>query len=77
MVSFLLSDNLSQALTFLSLIVGLFAFDPDHPSEEPDKRVDWIGAILVTSGLVLIVFVLAQGEIAPQRWKTPCMREIW
>ncbi|KAK7040364.1 hypothetical protein VNI00_009834 [Paramarasmius palmivorus] len=61
----------SAALTFLSLIVGLLAFDPDRPSEEPDKRVDWIGAILVTSGLVLIVFVLAQGEIAPQRWKTP------
>ncbi|KAK7040362.1 hypothetical protein VNI00_009832 [Paramarasmius palmivorus] len=61
----------SAALTFLSLVVGLLAFDPDHPSGEPDKRVDWIGAILVTSGLVLIVFVLAQGEIAPQRWKTP------
>lgn len=39
---------------------------------EADKRVDWIGALLVTIGLVLIVFVLGQGGIAPRRWATPC-----
>ena len=41
------------------------------PSEEIDKRVDWIGAFLVTTGLVLIVLVLSQGEIAPHQWATP------
>ncbi|ESK91311.1 efflux transporter [Moniliophthora roreri MCA 2997] len=61
----------SAALTFVSLVVGLLAFDKDLPSTEPDQRIDWIGAILCTSGLVLIVFALGQGEIAPQRWKTP------
>ena len=36
------------------------------------RRVDWIGAALVTSGLVLITFVLGQGELAPDGWRTPC-----
>ena len=36
------------------------------------RRVDWLGAFLVTAGLVLIVFVLSDGSIAPNGWKTPC-----
>jgi len=35
------------------------------PSTETVKCVDWIGALLVTIGLVLIVLMLGQGEIAP------------
>ncbi len=54
-------------------IVGALAFvEPDHPSTEQDKRVDWLGALLVTSGLVLVVFVLSDGEVAPRQWRTPC-----
>jgi hypothetical protein len=53
-------------------VSGLISFDADVPSSEVVKRVDWIGASLVTVGLVLIVFVLAQGEIASDGWKTPC-----
>ena len=51
---------------------GLISIDRDPASEEKDKRIDWIGAFLVTAGLVLIVFVLSQGEIAPDKWATPC-----
>jgi len=47
--------------------------DRDQPSEEKDKRVDWLGAFFVTAGLVQIVFVLSQGELAPKKWATPCM----
>lgn len=56
----------------LCFVGGLVSIDDDIPSEEVDKRVDWIGAFLVTAGLVLIVFVLSQGELAPQKWSTPC-----
>lgn len=49
------------------------SFDPDVPSTEPDRRIDWFGAFLITAGLVFIVTVLGQGEIAPQKWRTPCM----
>ncbi|KAF8992533.1 major facilitator superfamily domain-containing protein [Cyathus striatus] len=58
-------------LVFLCFIGGLVSIDKDLPSSETDRRVDWIGAFLVTGGLVLIVFVLGQGEIAPDQWKTP------
>lgn len=50
---------------------GLFVIDKDMPSDEVDKRVDWLGAFLVTAGLTLIVFVLSDGSIAPETWSTP------
>ncbi|KAE9386545.1 hypothetical protein BT96DRAFT_1005987 [Gymnopus androsaceus JB14] len=53
------------------MIGAIFSFERDQPSKEVDHRVDWIGASLVTSGLVLIVFVLGQGEVAPEQWATP------
>ncbi|KAI5117894.1 hypothetical protein M0805_001551 [Coniferiporia weirii] len=62
---------LSAGLSALVLIAGVFVIDKDLPSEETDRRVDWIGVILVTAALVLITFVLGQGELAPQRWQTP------
>ncbi|TFK24819.1 efflux protein [Coprinopsis marcescibilis] len=62
---------LMAGMTFLSLVCGWLSIQPDVPSEEVDKRIDWLGALLVSAGLVLIVFVLSQGELAPQQWKTP------
>ncbi|TFK64329.1 putative efflux transporter [Pluteus cervinus] len=62
---------LSSALTVFYIIIGIFTIDPDELSHETDRRVDWLGAALVTAGLVLIVFVLSDGEIAPQKWATP------
>ncbi|THU93553.1 putative efflux transporter [Dendrothele bispora CBS 962.96] len=63
---------LCSALTFVSLVGAMYSFDADEPSTEPDQRVDWIGAFLVTAGLVLIIFVLGQGEVAvPSQWATP------
>jgi hypothetical protein len=52
---------------------GFVAIDPDQPSEEEDKRIDWFGAFLVTAGLVQIVFALSQGQVAPKKWATPCI----
>ena len=59
-------------LTVLCFVGGLVSIDPDVPSCEADKRIDWLGAFSVTAGLVLIVFVLSQGELAPKKWATPC-----
>jgi len=56
----------------VSFVGGLFSITPDRPSEEKDKRVDWFGAFLVTAGLVQIIFVLGQAELAPKQWATPC-----
>ncbi|KAF8331581.1 efflux transporter [Amanita rubescens] len=60
----------STALTGLYLLIGLFVIDKDEPSMAKDKRVDWLGGALITVGLVLIVFVLSDGEIAPNKWAT-------
>ncbi|KAH0833392.1 major facilitator superfamily domain-containing protein [Lanmaoa asiatica] len=60
---------LAAGLSALCVLGALISFDPDNISLESDRRVDWIGATLVTSGLVLIVFVLGQAPVAG--WKTP------
>ncbi|KAG1736334.1 major facilitator superfamily domain-containing protein [Suillus lakei] len=62
---------LAAATSAMIGVSGLISFDADVPSSEAVKRVDWIGASLVTMGLVLIVFVLGQGEVASDGWKTP------
>ncbi|KAF8589004.1 efflux transporter [Ramaria rubella] len=62
---------LTCGLSALSSIAAFYFIDPDTQSTEIDKRVDWIGAVLVTSGLVLITFVLGQGPLAPNGWRTP------
>ncbi|KAG2147757.1 major facilitator superfamily domain-containing protein [Suillus bovinus] len=62
---------MAAATSALIGVSGLISFDADIPSAELVKRVDWIGASLITIGLVLIVFVLGQGEIASDGWKTP------
>jgi len=65
---------LLAGFTLLCFLGGLISIDNDVHSEEVDKRIDWLGALLVTAGLVLIVFVLSQGELARQGWSTPCKR---
>ncbi len=54
------------------MVLGLWAIPKDEPSTEADKRVDWLGAFLVTAGLTLIIFVLSDGEVAPNKWATSC-----
>ncbi|KAK0430501.1 efflux transporter [Armillaria borealis] len=61
---------LSTGLTVLYMVVGFWAIPKDEPSTELDKRVDWLGAFLVTAGLTLIIFVLSDGEVAPNKWAT-------
>lgn len=56
-------------MSALTGVSGMISFDADVTSTE---AVDWIGASVVTVGLVLIVFVLGQGEVASEGWKTPC-----
>ncbi|KAI0788394.1 efflux transporter [Fomes fomentarius] len=57
-------------LSALCAIGGFFSIDPDIPYALADKRVDWLGALLVTAGLTFIVFVLSDGSTAPDGWKT-------
>lgn len=65
---------LCAGLAALAGTSALCVVPSDRPSTENDRRVDWLGAFLVTAGLVLIVFVLADGETAPKQWSTPCKK---
>jgi predicted MFS family arabinose efflux permease len=63
---------LIAGISCLCALGGFLVIDADVPSTEKDKRVDWMGAFLVTTGLVLLVFVLGQGSLATNGWKTGC-----
>lgn len=55
------------------MAIAVVVIDSELPSLEEDQRVDWFGAFLISAGLVFVVFVLTQGEVAePDQWKTPC-----
>lgn len=60
------------AVNVLCLIGGLLSIDEDAPHPKDDKKVDWIGASLITIALVMILFVLGDGESAPKQWATGC-----
>ena len=66
------SFYLLSGVTFLSFVVGVIYIDNDVPSGEVDKRVDWLGAFIVTVGLILIIFTLSQGTNTLRGWATPC-----
>ncbi|KAF8722460.1 hypothetical protein AX14_009814 [Amanita brunnescens Koide BX004] len=61
---------LSTALTGFYIMIGWFCIDKDEPSTETDNRVDWLGGILISAGLTLVIFVLSDGEVAPNKWAT-------
>jgi len=44
--------------------------EEDVPTPKDSRKVDWLGAFLITAALVLILFVLGDGESAPNKWTT-------
>jgi hypothetical protein len=56
-------------------IVGV-AFLAKQPSREAtkkiDKRIDWLGALLLTGGFVLLFLSLSQSIHERRGWRTPC-----
>ncbi|WVQ78029.1 hypothetical protein IAT38_000110 [Cryptococcus sp. DSM 104549] len=56
-------------LAFGIAALAMFIIPTDVPHTN-DRRVDWLGAALVTVGLVFIQFAISDGEQAPQGWKT-------
>jgi hypothetical protein len=42
---------------------------------KPDKRVDWVGGLLLTAAVCLFTFSLSASGSAPDGWRTPCKCE--
>ncbi|KDN43708.1 hypothetical protein RSAG8_05898, partial [Rhizoctonia solani AG-8 WAC10335] len=61
----------SAGIAALTIIAAAVGIHKDKPSQEQDRRVDWIGAILSTTALVLLSFSLAQSSSAKDGWRTP------
>lgn len=71
--SWKLAFYFQAGLAVLTAALGLVAIDKDTHHLDPslDRRVDWIGAVLVTTGLVLLTFALGDGETAkPLQWRS-------
>jgi MFS family permease len=63
---------IGAALTAITTVTSYFAI----PSESAEKRkngikMDWEGAALIVSGLVLVVFAITDSSHAPNGWRTP------
>ncbi|WVR05116.1 hypothetical protein IAU60_002128 [Kwoniella sp. DSM 27419] len=64
-----------SALFFLAglatlVVILTYLLVPNDSSHTDDPRIDWLGAALVTSGLVLLQFAISDGQGAPNGWKT-------
>jgi hypothetical protein len=53
------------------VVTAYFVFPPDAMTTS-DRRIDYIGATLVTVGLILLQFTVSSGETASNGWATPC-----
>ncbi|KAG8819832.1 hypothetical protein FRC19_009491 [Serendipita sp. 401] len=59
---------LSAGIGALVLVAGIFSIGKDPSQHEVDTRVDWLGAFLVTAGLVLLTYALSDGPT--QGWSS-------
>lgn len=60
------------AVVIVALAVFFVPADPKkEASGKEARRIDWIGAALVTCGLVLLQFTVSDGMSAPHGWRTP------
>ncbi|KAL1407970.1 hypothetical protein Q8F55_004767 [Vanrija albida] len=61
--------------TGLAGVIAAFAlvYVPADKSKaaDYDRRIDWLGAAMVTSGLVLLQFSVSDGVSAPRGWREP------
>ncbi|KAL7420663.1 hypothetical protein Q5752_004614 [Cryptotrichosporon argae] len=63
-------------VTVTPSIIGFFVVPTDDRRDlVADRRVDWLGGLLVTGGLVLFTFSITESSVAADGWKAPC--EFW
>ncbi|GFZ44917.1 hypothetical protein JCM24511_02643 [Saitozyma sp. JCM 24511] len=65
---------LFAGVSLIPLVIAIIAVPRDSGHEEHatrDKRIDWLGAILITAAMVLLLFCLAESGETPAGWRTP------
>lgn len=53
-------------------ILAYFIIPPDRPNPSADKRIDWIGGVLITAALCLFTFSITESGHAEYGWRSPC-----
>ncbi|KAI0075980.1 hypothetical protein K474DRAFT_1663636 [Panus rudis PR-1116 ss-1] len=62
---------LEAGLGCLLCVIGWLVLPADDESKRYDKGLDWVGAVLSTAGLGLMVYDLGESTSAPRGWATP------
>jgi hypothetical protein len=64
---------LLSGIAFLSVAAGVIIIPPEpKKTAVDDRRVDWVGAILVTASLGAFSFSITQGGLVREGWKAAC-----
>ena len=59
-------------LVFSTILAAIWAVPNDmEERKELGIKMDWMGSVLIVSGLVLVVFAITDSSHAPQEWRTP------
>lgn len=61
-------------LSAIAAILGVLAYfiiPPDKPNPNADKRIDWLGGVLITAGLCLFTFSLTESGLTENGWRSP------
>jgi len=55
------------------MVIGVSVIPSEPPKKETDdRRVDWVGAGIITFGLSLFSFSITQGGLVEGGWKNAC-----
>lgn len=59
-------------LTFVTVAISWFAIPSDFALHKGNGvRMDWLGSLTTSSGLILLVFAVTDSSHAPRGWSTP------
>lgn len=64
------------AAALVPCIGAYWAIPSTRPDPNADKRIDFLGAALVTGGLVILLYAMTAGSTAPQGFKTSCKPDV-
>ncbi len=61
---------IGATLLFTTTVAAILTI-PNDSREHKKVEMDWLGAALIVSGLILVVFALTDSAGAPDQWRTP------
>lgn len=62
---------IGTALTFITTVLGYVFIPTQLITHNKAVKMDWLGAGLTSSGLILFTFAITDSAHAPQGWRTP------